>query len=145
MVNFNPFSTHPVVHQKQRFSRSSHKSTIIREKAQLARAETYVVEKKENEGQLSGREEPQSDDLIGPDGQMRSCDSSVNSSTGLTDQSTADTYQLVSTREGGKDGGEREGGREVEREEGREGGREKGREGRKKDVVECFQVSVHDC
>ena len=63
-----------------RSSRSAHKSTMIREKAQMARAQSTAVP---SDSPLEGTEKGGSAvaDMIGP---ARSCDSSLNSSTGLS-------------------------------------------------------------
>ena len=69
---------------------------MIREKAKMARAESYITHDIEN-GEL-GTDELQSDDLIGPENEMTSCDSSGNSSTGLMlDHSNTEIYPPVRT------------------------------------------------
>ena len=69
---------------------------MIREKAQLARAASYAVAEDEL-GSLSGGE-AESADLIGREGTPRSHDSSLSSSTGLTNiASTDDSYTMVSS------------------------------------------------
>ena len=69
---------------------------MIREKAQLARAASYAVAEDEL-GSLSGGE-AESADLIGREGTPRSHDSSLSSSTGLTNiLSTDDSYTMVSS------------------------------------------------
>ena len=66
-----------------RSSRSAHKSTMIREKAQMARAQsTAVAADSPSEGTEKGGSAVA--DMIGPASMMRSCDSSLNSSTGLS-------------------------------------------------------------
>ena len=69
---------------------------MIREKAQLARAASYAVAEDEL-GSLSGGE-AESADLIGRGSTPRSHDSSLSSSTGLTNiLSTDDSYTMVSS------------------------------------------------
>ena len=89
-INSIPFTPAP---RQSRRSRSSHKYMIIREKAKMARA--YSTDK-EAESPLGGDGSAVAD-MIGPASMMRSCDSSLNSSTGLSSAfSTVENVSLVS-------------------------------------------------
>lgn len=71
--------------------RTSHNDTMIREKAQLARAE---FSDQDMEPQL-GLIKEDGPELIGTGNQTRSCDSSVNSSTSLSnDPSTLEKVRV---------------------------------------------------
>ena len=83
---FSTLATRP-----NRSSRSSHKYMMIREKAKMARAQST-----DKESPLGGDGSAVAD-MIGPASMMRSCDSSLNSSTGLSNAlSTVENVSLVS-------------------------------------------------
>ena len=80
----------PALHTKHGSRSSTHQDSVIREKAQMARAESLDFSHRETKtGSHIEADGPQLADLIGAASMMKSCNSSLNSSTGLTNGHSA--------------------------------------------------------